>query len=337
MRISRSIENLLMIVVVTVALLAVAAGQPLPALGADPTKTSVSGLSSGAFMAVQYDVAYSASSIGAGIVAGGPYNCAWVNLGGINTCMKGSPSGTLSYYAAKSFAALGQIDSPDHLKSQKIYIFSGTKDAVVKQTVVNAVWEFFKAAQVPENRMRYVKGTPAGHAFLSDRFGNSCATTKSPFVDECRVHGVLYDQPKAILTQIYGPLHPKVSTLSAAPVPFDQTEFTTVLAGMAKTGYVYMPTACRNGGTAKCAVHVVFHGCLQNADNVGDSVYGKLGYNEWADSNGIIVLYPQVDSSVPLNPKVCWDWWGYTGLNFQTQSGAQLSAVRAMVERLTQQ
>jgi len=49
------------------------AADPPPALGADPSRTSVSGLSSGAFMAVQYQVAFSGSVIGSGIVAGGPY------------------------------------------------------------------------------------------------------------------------------------------------------------------------------------------------------------------------------------------------------------------------
>jgi pimeloyl-ACP methyl ester carboxylesterase len=48
----------------------------LPALGADPSQVSVSGLSAGAFTAVQYLVAYSGSVVGAGVVAGGPYYCA---------------------------------------------------------------------------------------------------------------------------------------------------------------------------------------------------------------------------------------------------------------------
>jgi len=65
------------------------AQERLPALGADPGRVSVSGLSSGGFMAVQYDVAFSASTIGAGIVAGGPYNCAYVNRGGIEACTGG--------------------------------------------------------------------------------------------------------------------------------------------------------------------------------------------------------------------------------------------------------
>lgn len=48
---------------------------PLPALNIDITQTSVSGLSSGGFMAVQIGVAYSSIIKGVGVVAGGPYYC----------------------------------------------------------------------------------------------------------------------------------------------------------------------------------------------------------------------------------------------------------------------
>jgi len=44
--------------------------EELPALGADLAQTSVSGLSSGAFMAVQLQVAYSRRIVGTGVIAG---------------------------------------------------------------------------------------------------------------------------------------------------------------------------------------------------------------------------------------------------------------------------
>ena len=135
-------------------------------------------------------------------------------------------------------------------------------------------------------------------------------------------------------TTVVGPMA-GTTTLSAQPVAFDQTQFAGALSGMASAGYVYIPASCQ-AAAAKCAVHVVFHGCSQSAQEVGNAVYGKLGYNEWADTNGIIVLYPQVNkSTIPFNPQGCWDWWGYSGLNFQTKGGMQPSAVHAMVERLT--
>ena len=45
------------------------AAEPLPALGVDITQTSVSGISSGAYMAGQFHLAFSTTVVGAGVVA----------------------------------------------------------------------------------------------------------------------------------------------------------------------------------------------------------------------------------------------------------------------------
>lgn len=310
----------------------------LPRLHADPARVSVSGLSSGGFMAVQYDVAFSSEVMGVGVVAGGPYNCAFVNAGGIETCLQGLPVGAASYAAATGFAVLGEIDAPSNLAAGKVYLFSGTDDAVVRQPVMNAVRDFYTAAGVPEGNLTYVNDVPAGHAFLSSVFGGSCSTTGAPFVNQCTIGGTLYDQPGAILAWLYGTLQPRSASPAATPVAFDQTAYAGIVAGMAATGYVYIPPACKTSGGRGCAVHVVFHGCQQGAGEVKDAVYGRTGYNEWADSNKLILLYPQIDpTTFPVNPQGCWDWWGFTGLNFQTRWGAQLAAVHAMVARLTGQ
>lgn len=313
------------------------AADKLPALGADQAKVSISGLSSGAFMAVQYDVAFSASTVGVGVVAGGPYNCAWVNMGGITTCMQGSPSPEASYDAAVGFATTGQIDPVANLARGRVYVFGGTQDSVVKLSATTATAQFFQKAGVPADALRFDNGLAAGHAFISPSFGNICATNAAPYVNQCAgTDGAPYDQPGTILSHIYGALKAKATALSAQPVAFDQSEFASALSGMATTGYVYVPAACRTGGAGKCAVHVVFHGCQQGASVVGDDVYAKAGYNQWADANNIIVLYPQVSpTTVPFNLQGCWDWWGYSGLNFQVKSAPQLSAVKAMVDRLT--
>jgi poly(3-hydroxybutyrate) depolymerase len=320
-------------------LLAVA--DELPKLLADPAKTSVSGLSSGAFMAVQYAVAFSGSTYGIGVVAGGPYNCALVNVGGIVTCMQGDPLGSNSYDAAKGFAVLGQIDPVENIAKEKVYLFSGTADNVVLQTVMDSVRDFFTDANVPAANLVYVNNFPAGHSFVSPDFGNLCQTNAAPYINECQAANGLYDQPEAILTQIYGPLKPKAASLSSKPAAFDQTQFASAEAKMADTGYIYVPASCQQTGGQSCAVHVVFHGCEQGATvkGIGDDVYSKVGYNQWADTNSIIVLYPQISptSAVGGNPEGCWDWFGYTGLNFQVQSGQQLTAIRKMVQHLTAQ
>src|SRR5690349_9244152 len=48
----------------------------LPSLNVNIDETSISGISSGAYMAVQFAVAHSALVRGVGAIAGGPYYCA---------------------------------------------------------------------------------------------------------------------------------------------------------------------------------------------------------------------------------------------------------------------
>jgi len=315
------------------------AADALPELHADASRTSVSGLSSGAFMTVQYGVAFSSSVIGLGVVAGGPYNCAYVNLGGVETCMSGTPSGDMSWVAAQGFASLGQIDPVAGLSKLKVYVFGGTKDQVVYPPVVQATRDFFKAAGVPPKNLAFIDKMPAGHAFIAPVFGNACATNGAPYIDHCPIKkgaDQAYDQPFAILSRIYGPLKPFASTLSATVRPFDQREFAGANGSFDTAGFVYIPKECA-ADASLCAVHVVFHGCMQGAQSVGSDVYASVGYNRWADSNRLIVLYPQAVTSEtnPVNPDGCWDWWGYTGPNFQVRSGLQMAAIKAMVDRLT--
>lgn len=301
----------------------------------------MSGLSSGGFMAVQYAVAWSASTVGAGIVAGGPYGCGLIGVPAALPCMQGHPSGAGAYDAALWYATWHAIDPVDQIARQKIYLFHGTKDTIVFKPTMDAVRDFYVDLHLPAANLVYVDDVEAGHAFLSDDLGGTCAANGGHYINRCDVGGALYDQPRAILEHIYGPLKAKAAMLSSRPVQFDQRPFLPTFSGMADTGYVYVPASCK-ARTVHCPVHVVFHGCGQSANYVGDDVYGKVGYNEWADTNQIIILYPQVDKSdlAPFNPQGCWDWWGYTGPSligsprFLTQRAPQLQAVHAMVERL---
>jgi len=90
-------------------------------------------------------------------------------------------------------------------------------------------------------------------------------------------------------------------------------------------------------------VHVAFHGCRHSADAVGVAFVREAGYNRWAESNHLDVLYPQTiwrygfggcSVSFVLNPNGCWDWWGCTGPVYHTRNGAQIRAIQATAHRL---
>jgi poly(3-hydroxybutyrate) depolymerase len=144
-------------------------------------------------------------------------------------------------------------------------------------------------------------------------------------------------------------LKPKAPAGSGELISFDQSEFNKAAGafGLGETGYVFVPTGCREGG---CRLHIAFHGCKQSADYIDTKFVKDAGYNRWAESNRIVVLYPQAASHVPVafadyfpfvevivNPLSCWDWWGYESDDYATKQGKQIKAVNLMVSRLTGQ
>jgi poly(3-hydroxybutyrate) depolymerase len=292
-------------------------------------------------MAVQLQVAYSSAIVGAGVVAGGPYYCAANALDAyVGICLGlfafVPPDPSLMVGAAKGFAATHEIDSLSNLKKRRIYVFSGTSDSVVPQPAVDATVAFFR--QLGVSQLVYVNNVPAGHAVITPSHGNDCGANASPYISHCNVDGAGYDQAGAILKQIYGALpNPRVASPGGQILTFKQSTYADAGTGMADTGYLYVPRSCSAAG-AHCKVHVALHGCEQAAESVGDKFYRDAGYNNWADGNTMLVLYPQIDKlGLPLNPEGCWDWWGYTGPAYAWKSSPQMKAIMAMVKRLTQQ
>jgi poly(3-hydroxybutyrate) depolymerase len=67
----------------------------LPRLNVLPGSLTVSGVSSGGYMATQYQVAYAKDVIGAGIIAAGPWLCAQGSLfRALDKCLRGRPGRT---------------------------------------------------------------------------------------------------------------------------------------------------------------------------------------------------------------------------------------------------
>ena len=301
---------------------------PLPPLNIDLAQTTVSGLSAGAYMAGQFHVAFSGEVRGAGLVAGGPYGCAEGSLlTALRRCMStglGDPDPAALFAAAEALAKAGAIDPLSNLADDRVYVFSGTSDRTVVPAVSARIAPFYALAGVPAAAIHVAADMAAGHGFITESGPVTCGDTAPPFVNGCKL-----DQAREILEFLHGPLQPAAAT-TTAPVAFDQTLYlrNPEPRGMATTGQVYIPAACAAGEA--CRVHIVFHGCLQNTETVEDAVTVGAGYNRWAETNHVVVLYPQAHAST-TNPNACWDWWGYTGTGYATRHGAQMAAVQRML------
>ena len=301
----------------------------LPQLNIDKTQTSVSGLSSGGFMAAQLHVAYSATfKKGAGIVAGGPFYCAEGSItNATGRCMAspaGIPTSTL-VNTTNTWAGQGSIDPVANLQSSKVYLFSGSIDSTVKTGVMDALKTYYNSF-VPAANVVYKKDIAAEHAMITDDYGSACTTKASPYINDCN-----FDLAGALLGHLYDALNPRNNAALPAGnfVEFNQSQFITG-HGMAPTGWAYIPQACTSG--TQCRVHVVLHGCQQNVTLVQQQYVRNTGYNRWADTNNLVMIYPQTSTQATNS---CWDWWGYDSVNYAKKSGPQMAAIKAMVDQVS--
>ena len=330
---------------------------PLPALDIDVAQTSVSGLSSGAFMAVQFGVAHSSIVRGVGIVAGGPYYCAQGDASRATTrcsctldpahllCSVSASSTDIAALAraARAYFADGRIDDPGNLAAQRIYVLTGASDPIVPSAVATQLADWYRGFSV--SALDLVAKPGLGHTMPTVAFGKGCSVSESPYLGRCG-----FDAAGAILKWVYGPLEPKRAAPPASRfVEFDQARYVRApsfpwAVGMDVGGWLYVPADCARG--AKCRLHVALHGCRQGQSYLpvetppggglyfGTTFVRHAGYAQWADSNRIVVLFPQAVSIPLINPDGCWDWWGYTGEDYATRSGVQIAAIRAMIDAL---
>ncbi|MEW5964143.1 MAG: poly(3-hydroxybutyrate) depolymerase [Pseudomonadota bacterium] len=321
----------------------------LPHLGATVAETSVSGISSGAYMAGQFQIAHGDVVVGAAIIAGGPYGCAESLFAdmlpgpgsallnatkAINGCMLnamqiwGVPNPRLLADKARRLADSRRIAPIESVTGDRIYLFSGKEDRTVVPAIVVAAAEFYAALGVPSDRIGLETRLDAGHGFVTEDQGLACDRSTKPYLVDCD-----YDQAGALLTHIYGALAPRSPAPTGTYHTFDQRPFTRDLGdhGMSDAGVVYVPEGCRTG--SGCRIHIAFHGCGQNRALVEEAFVRGTGFDRWADTNRLIVLFPQTATS-PFNPQACWDWWGYTGRDYLTRDAPQITAVRRMLDAL---
>ncbi len=301
----------------------------LPTFNIDPDRVTVSGISSGAYMATQLHLAHSNLISGAGLIAGGPYRCADGSMEkALGACLEG---GNFEHERiagqVREYAAAGAIDDPGNLQDDRVWIFHGAADAAIDRSVAVAARNFYRD-YAPAEGIAFVDTVDAVHGMPTIAAGAVCDEFAPPYINACD-----YDAAGELLGHLYGPLAEPAAS-DGALVTLSQEDHAH--AELWDHAYLYAPRTCREG--AACGLHVAFHGCNQSAELIGDEFARLAGYNRWAETNDIVVLYPQVKQSrmAPLNPLGCWDWWGYTGKEYATKAGPQVAAVRAMMDALMQ-
>jgi poly(3-hydroxybutyrate) depolymerase len=316
------------------AALAAQAAEPLHRFNILPGGLTVSGVSSGGYMATQYQVAFSKDVQGAAVIAAGPWYCARASLTrALDECMEGSAIGPEIkplVAALRAGAAAKLIDDPSWIAPDRVWLFHGTRDTVVGAAVTDSLLRFYREF-VPPERIHYETQVAAAHGFPTDGQGGACDIAQEPWINDCS-----YDAAGLMLQYLYDGLKSPAGAARGELVAFDQERYVTggMLASMADRGFLFVPADCAAG--KPCRIHVAFHGCRQGIGFVGRDFATNAGYNRWADGNRIVVLYPQVKKSLfwPFNPKGCWDWWGYSGIGYTARTGLQIASVQRMLSAL---
>lgn len=297
------------------------AGPVTPAL-----PVTVSGVSSGAYMAVQVQVALADRVRGVASLAGGPYHCAQGSVTrAVGPCTEGGDIDAAALVQfARQAAAAGQIADPAHLAGSRVWLFNSPADDVVAPEVGQALADFFAAFADPLDVVR-VTDVDAAHGWPTVDRGQSCQDVGGSFINACD-----YDAAGALLNHLLGELNPPAAGEPAGSVlRLDLSAYFSEGSSVAGEGLVFVPQECA-AEPAACRLHISFHGCRQSAELVGEEFVRSVGLNEWAAANRIVVIYPQVTQTM-LNPQGCWDWWGYTGDDYDLASGKQVAGVAALI------
>jgi predicted small lipoprotein YifL len=290
-------------------------------------RITVSGVSAGGFMAVQSHIALADRIGGAGIVAGGPYHCAQGDVQvALSECMTGEGLNIEPLIGfTREAGAAGDIAPVTELDSARVWIFHSPADSVVSPAAGRALMDFYRAF-VAADQVAFVDDVETAHGWPTLDAGAACMEWGGDYINDCD-----YDTAGAILQHLYGDFNARDP--QAKPENLVETAMSAYFGSgshVAESGYLYVPDSCR-GNPGDCSLHIAFHGCVQGAEFIDDRFAMQAGFNEWAESNHLIVAYPQIEKSL-FNPKGCWDWWGYTDEDYDLRSGKQVAGVAAIID-----
>jgi poly(3-hydroxybutyrate) depolymerase len=289
-------------------------------------RISISGVSSGAYLAIQTHIAFADRVGSVAAIAGGPYHCA---EGDVQTalarCMTGDGLDIepLIEYTT-DFASAGTIASLDKIAASRVWIFHSPADTVVSPSAGVALRDFYTDF-VDESAVVFVDDVEAAHGWVTVDAGLACNELGGDFINACD-----YDAAGALLHHAYGELKPRGKSIEQNLVLLDVSGYFESDSDVADQAFAYIPSSCENSDSG-CRLHVALHGCVQGSEFIEDRFVTQAGLNEWAETNDIVVVYPQLEKSM-FNPKGCWDWWGYTGDDYDQRSGSQVAGIGALIE-----
>lgn len=290
-------------------------------------------------MASQHFFAYSDVVQGLGHLQAAPYACS--SLPTREACTK-QPQlisvPDMAEYAERNSLA-GSIAPLEGMRQRPIWVFAGGRDSIVLPLVCTRAAELYSLFS---DVVEFAEVEDAQHAYVTDGslpgscpsgVCNGCGFLGPPYLNDCD-----YDMAGKMLAHVLQrELAPRAAAVEDHFLAINQSQFfppglSAWEVGMNVRAFAYIPASCRDQ-PASCAIHVMYHGCSSSIDTaVGDRLYRYWGGNSWAESNQLIMLYPQT---------IGWNCWAWTGTQagipdplHDTREGIQINVVNRMASAL---
>jgi hypothetical protein len=252
------------------------------------------------------------------------------------------------------FAEQGLIADPNGIANQKIFVYHGEKDDVVGVAMQDKMKEFYTRYGVSDANLKLERGT-GGHNFPTTRNdGIDCDKEAVPYIANCgndiagkilkhtvsgdltrgtfnvahlyrinqmtslhtdsvAAYGYLYASPKCLAQPDSCRLHIALHGCKMSD-SFDQAFQTKYEEKLVSSGIMYVTDEeiSNQGGLVGTAPLSL----SERTPRFGALRFAlDSGYGEYAESNDLMILFPQTQiraKNYPLNPKGCWDWFGWT-------------------------
>lgn len=308
-------------------------GQGLMRKG-DSMDVSISGVSSGAAMALQYAVAHSGSITGLGSIAGTGWGCADGRVSqAINDCMCGHQQVASKIDTARDLATKGDIDPLVSEKPQALkqaYVFHSAGDSVVvkesEYANIDFITSFIGKPPIVDWGNPEEGSDQAGHGIVAPQGNDSCPPSEkdTTYVRQCGVE----DNAGKLFLALYGQqgsaydVTQRIKDIPESEVwQFDQQSIINDVKNlnstiapdrlffwfpykgyrrknldMAKTGYIYVPPSCRDKSSSD-KIKCRVHIALHGCKQNAKNFAVIGGYNNWAEHYKVIVVYPAVQPS----------------------------------------
>lgn len=306
---------------------------------------TLSGFSSGGSFAQQVYLSYSSLIHGIAVFSHTYYRCgpvttsqleydtACTRLGNRHISQLYDPNNALNdiqnYYSQRL------IENPANLLNKPLYVYAGTRNWLFTADMSLRILQVFEP---------YIRNPKVIRTVVQDA-NLTLPTARADYppcngppnslqLSNCGLSGPL-DSLQFLLGE--SAIRQPATEIQLEPLlTFDQSEFFYGANGgrydMDSVGYLYIPRLCRSN-QVDCLLHFYFHGCSVGRQYVGEGHVRNSGYLEVAETNGIIMVFPQAVASAE-NDIGCWDTYGFTGPLYATQRGSQVTAVRNMISRI---